>query len=448
LESWKASENRDSFRVENGAIVCDGQKAHLFYVLDEGSAPFENFELMADVLTTPGSNSGIYFHTAFQEDGWPTKGYEAQVLNSERDKAPGQYAERRMTGSLYGVRNLWKAPAEDNEWFEYNIIVQGKTIRIRIDGELVVDYTEPEVPVRLEEESRRHLSSGTFALQCHDPQSRVLFRNLRVRRLPTALESPGSPPKDLELNRQLVLLGRSNFPLFDLHVHLKKGLTLEETLARSREYGVTYGVAVNCGLAMPYPSEELLRQFLDSYEKPPQTYLAMQAEGREWLGLFSEDVISQFDYVFTDAMTWTDDKGRRMRLWIDEEVHIVDNDEFMETLVGRIEGILDNEPIDIYVNPTYVPDRIHHLYDELWTPDRRARVIEALERNEVALEINNARRIPSLDFIREAKAARVKFTCGTNNAGPGDLGNQEYCLEAIQACELEANDMWTPPPKT
>ena len=116
----------------------------------------------------------------------------------------------------------------------------------------------------------------------------------------------------------------------------------------------------------------------------------------------------------------------------------------MDMLVDRTEGILNNEPIDIYVNPTYLPDEINDRYDELWTPERMDRVVKALAESQVALEINNRRRIPSAEIIKRAKAAGVKFTCGTNNGGADDLENQEYFLEMIEECGLERQDIWFP----
>ena len=56
-------------------------------------------------------------------------------------------------------------------------------------------------------------------------------------------------------------------------------------------------------------------------------------------------------------MTWTDNRGRRMRTWIPRRSGaIADPQEFMDTLVDRAVGILEQEPVDIYVNPTYLPD--------------------------------------------------------------------------------------------
>src|SRR5207247_66169 len=66
----KASEKAGTFSVEDGKIKISNGRAHLFYVGPDGRASFKNFELKAKVMTTPGSNSGIYFHTAFEEKGW------------------------------------------------------------------------------------------------------------------------------------------------------------------------------------------------------------------------------------------------------------------------------------------------------------------------------------------------------------------------------------------
>lgn len=191
-------------------------------------------------------------------------------------------------------------------------------------------------------------------------------------------------------------------------------------------------------------TESELSEYLDQYVQSPLTWHAMQAEGREWVDLFSEEIVSRFDYVFTDAMTWTNDNGTRMRLWIAEETEVGDPQDFMDQLVNRIEQILTNEPIDIYVNPTYLPDEINDRYDELWTTERMDRVIRTLVENQVALEINNARQIPHPAFIKRAKEAGVKFTFGTNNGGADDLGRMEYAISMIGECDLGSGDMWMP----
>lgn len=168
LGGWKASENAASFSVQDGAIMAFGPRSHLFYVGPVNKAEYKNFEFKADVMTTKGSNSGIYFHTKFQENGWPSVGYEAQVNNTQGDP--------RKTGSLYAIKDVNEAPVKDDEWFNYHIIVQGKTITLKINGKTVVEFTEPDGG-----QGGRKLASGTFAFQAHDPQSKVFYKNIMVK---------------------------------------------------------------------------------------------------------------------------------------------------------------------------------------------------------------------------------------------------------------------------
>lgn len=173
LEGWKANENPESFKLEDGTIVAHGERSHLFFVGDE--KPFDNFHLKVEVKTTPGSNSGIYFHTRFQESGWPTYGYECQVNISQSDP--------KKSSGLYGVQDVFDPPAKDDQWYTQEIIVQGRHIVTKVNGKTVVDYTEPDSNEAAESDSQRRLDKGTFALQAHDPDSKVYFKNIRVKRL-------------------------------------------------------------------------------------------------------------------------------------------------------------------------------------------------------------------------------------------------------------------------
>lgn len=174
LDGWKkAEENPESWHVEDGKLVCDGARSHLFYVGEH--APFDDFHFKAEVMTTPGSNAGIYFHTKYQPSGWPKHGYECQVNVSHRDP--------KKTSSLYGVENVADPGVKDNEWYTQEIIVKGRRIVLKVNGRTLVDYTEPEGQEAFSQDFERRLGEGTFALQAHDPNSKVYFRNLRVKKL-------------------------------------------------------------------------------------------------------------------------------------------------------------------------------------------------------------------------------------------------------------------------
>lgn len=444
LEGWKASENLDSFSVADAQIIAEGPRSHLFYVGSDGNADFKNFELRVEVMSRLGANSGIFFHTAFQQEGWPEQGFEVQVSNTHQGE--GSYRERKKTGSLYGVRNVYKAMAHDDEWFEMHVVVRGKRVEIAVNGTPVVDFVEPDPPVQAPDIPGRTLGRGTFALQCHDPNSRVAFRNIRVKPLRDDVSSGDIQTPVVDDNyRELLAMGAKNFPLVDYHVHLKEGLTLEEALENSLRLGIQYGIALNCGVGFPATTDADAEAFLQSLQGQP-VFSAVQAEGREWVTMFSRETLAKFDYVFTDAMTFTDDSGKRMRLWIPEEVGEIPNAErFMDMYVNRILGVLNDEPIDIFVNPTFLPEVIAADYDRLWTPERMQQVIAAAVENDIAIEINNRYRLPSAAFLRAAKEAGAKFSFGTNNSGR-ELGRLEYCVEMVKECGLRWQDIFVPKP--
>ena len=176
LDGWKVGENAGTFKVADGAIVVNGPRAHLYSVGPVQNHDFKNFEFKADVMTTEGSNSGLYFHTAYQEGGWPSKGYEVQVNNSHTDW--------RRTAGLYAIQDVKEPPAKDGEWFTMHIVVQGKKVTTAVNGKTLVDYTEPDAPDRPKDMAARLISSGTFAIQGHDPKSKVLVKNIMVKPLP------------------------------------------------------------------------------------------------------------------------------------------------------------------------------------------------------------------------------------------------------------------------
>ena len=441
LDGWKASENPESFTVADGAITCDGERSHLFYVGPEGTE-FRNFDFEVEVNARAGANSGVYFHTAFQEGGWPEKGFEIQVNNSQEQH--GDYLELKKTGSLYAHRNVYKGLGPDGEWFTITAEVRGKRVKVRVDDALVVDYREPDELPEGWSERFKSFDRGTFAFQCHDPRSKVSYRNVRVRPVPDSEDDPGPGPVADETFMRIFGLGKDNFPTLDLHVHLKGDLSLEQALDLSRETGMFMGLAVNVGKGFPIEDDQGALDFLKKMEGQP-VFIGMQAEGREWVDLISPEVQAEFDYVFTDSMTFTDDRtGKRTRLWIPDEVEVGDPQAFMEMLVSKAVRILENEPIDIYVNPTFLPETIAADYDSLWTDARMTKVIDAAVKSGVAIEINARYKLPSERFLRLAKEAGAKFTIGTNNAGADDLGDWSYPLEMQEKLELGWQDMYVP----
>lgn len=188
LSGWKSNGSTEDqpekkagvFTVKDGELVVSGGRAHLFYVGADGKASFKNFEFKAKVKTTPGSNSGIYFHTAFEAKGWPSKGYECQVNATHSD--------RKKTGGLYAVADVMdKAPNKDGEWFDYSIKVEGNHIVVAVDGKVTTDWTQPadwDPAKSLNNMPGRKLGEGTIAIQGHDPKSTIHYKDLFIKPLP------------------------------------------------------------------------------------------------------------------------------------------------------------------------------------------------------------------------------------------------------------------------
>ena len=242
LAGWTPNERPESWGVEKGAFVTKGDRSHLFYTGPVASHEFKNFELALEAMTLPGSNGGIFVHTRSQGAGsFPTAGYELQVINSNPPVKGNAYVENKMTGSIYAIRNTWKSPVRDNEWFRYRIKVSGKTIQTFVNDVLTCEYTEPDNPWRAADKKERLLGSGTFALQAHDPGSTVRYRNIKVRVLPDTSPSLGTPLADRELDELVSQFSNDNFALIDLGLVPPDGAPADAFQSELRRYGITPG---------------------------------------------------------------------------------------------------------------------------------------------------------------------------------------------------------------
>ncbi|MDR3141639.1 MAG: DUF1080 domain-containing protein [Tannerellaceae bacterium] len=402
-------------------------------VLKKGA--YKNFRLSMEVRTAPGGKGAIWFHT----DPALSKGYSVAVNNDRED--PVWW---KMTGSLVSVRNLTKSFVKENDWFTMDIIAEGRKVTVNINGSPVVEYIEPENPYRIAPHTNTLLSEGTFAL-VSEGSGDIQFKNIAVTSL--NLQEEGIDVNEqaaLATNEQtdeIIRLHQEDFPVLDYHVHLKGGLTKEEAAKQSRKTGINYVIAPNCGIGFPITNDVEVLQFLNEMRSEP-FILAMQAEGREWITTFSPEVRNEFDYVFTDALTFTDNKGRRSRIWIPAETWIENEQQYMDLIVDKICGVLQ-EPMDIYVNPCFLPPQMQDRYDEFWTEERMNKFIDALVKSGKALEINELYNIPNKAILQKAKDAGIKFTFGTNNVKP-EVSGLEYSIRMKKELGLTVGDMYKP----
>lgn len=416
---------------------CSTVPARLTLSEQEGwtsRAEYADFEIHGQARTEPGAEAVLRFCRTDSQEGY------AILLHN------GPIDGTCKTGSLLHVRNLYRSLAQDGEWFDFSVAVRGKNIGVQIGGVDVVCYTEPETPWRSEEHQGQRIAPGRIALE--GIRGRVEIRGLEITPLPSGLKNPADtlPPVN-EQQDGIIRLQQRDFPVIDYHVHLKGDLTKEMAHAMSMNYGINYGVAPNAGeggVGRMLADDAEVYAYHDEISGEPFLF-GVQGEGRKWTQTFSQEALGIFEYLFTDAMTIIDHKGRNSRIYRPEEVHFdgIDKERYMEHLVDQTVLILTNEPADIYANPTFLPDVLQGEYDRLWTPARVDRVLDVLEKYHIALEINPRYRIPSFDIIRRAKERGIKFTFGTNNVD-SRFGRLEYALEAIDACGLTADDIWFP----
>ncbi len=447
LSGWKASEHADSWRVEDGLLVADGSRSHLFYEGPVGNHDFRNFELVAEVRTENSCNSGIFFHTEYQETGWPHKGYEVQINNSYAGVR--KYKELKRTGSLYGVRNVYSSSVSDDQWFEIRIRVAGPRICVWVNDNQTVDYIQPESPVRTGSREGRILSRGTIALQGHDPGSRVAFRKVAARLLPDDADS-AVPPRasDEGYGVQTNVMDRiaaASVPVIDFHIHLRGGTSVEKAIQRQAVTGVNVGVLRNIGVGWPIETDAQLREFLDSVDGP--VFVGLQVNDRDWMTKHSKELLDRLDFVLADTMIMPmpNDDSPFVQLWHADRYTIDDPEAWMERYMRHNLRVLA-EPVTILANPTYLPPPVEHLYDQLWTNERMRALIQAAIDNDVALEINARSGLPHDRFIRMAKDMGATFSFGTNNFDDKPI-DMSRCLESIDLYGLQKKDMYVPTPK-
>lgn len=395
---------------------------------------FSNFLLTGEACTEEGASAIIRICKADDREGYGILLHNGPIDGSIK------------SGSLLHVRNLYRSLARDGEWFPFSVAVRGNNIGVKMGDVDVVCYTQPENPWRSEENAGQRIGPGRIVLQ--GLEGTVGLRNLRLETLPEGSQNPADtlPPVD-EQRDGIIRLQQRDFPVIDYHVHLKGDLNKEMAHAMSMNYGINYGVAPNAGeggVGRMLADDTEVYAYYEEISGEPFLF-GVQGEGRKWTQTFSQEALGIFEYLFTDAMTIVDHKGRLSRIYRPEEVHFdgITPEAYMDHLVDQTVLILTNEPADIYANPTFLPDALQGDYDKLWTPERVDRVLDVLKKYQIAMEINPRYRIPSFDIIRRAKERGIKFTFGTNNID-SRFGRLEYALEAIEACGLTSNDIWFP----
>jgi hypothetical protein len=242
---------------------------------------------------------------------------------------------------------------------------------------------------------------------------------------------------------------QAEIALVDYHAHVDAAITLDDLFVISQKRGVKFGVVEHAGNKRDYgyrgllANDDDLNRYLTKLEGKP-CFKGIQAEGLDWMKCFSPEAIARLDYVLTDALTFPEKNGALVRLWT-PEAKIGDKQDFMERYTAYNVKVIASEPIDILANPLFIPTQIQAEADLLWTQERMQRIIRAAVDASVAFEINTRFRLPSLKFLKLAKAAGAKFSFGSNILGAG-VGDLQYGSEMVKELGLRRSDLFAPAP--
>jgi histidinol phosphatase-like PHP family hydrolase len=239
-----------------------------------------------------------------------------------------------------------------------------------------------------------------------------------------------------------IAFSEDGFPLMDLHVHLAQNHSIDDIMAIAKKTNVQFGVVENPGYNVR--DDASLKEYIDKL-RPYPVYIGLQPMSPGWSRNFSPELLSQLDYVIMDAQTFPmgNSYGETLRIW-NFDTYVDDTSKFMEAYVAHsLEVLNNNEPINVFGWPLFLPVCIARDYYTLWTKDRMQQIISAASKRNIAFEINDLAHTPHEEFINMAKGQGLKFTFGSDTRD-NKTGRLDYCKYIAKKCNLKREDFFIP----
>jgi hypothetical protein len=232
------------------------------------------------------------------------------------------------------------------------------------------------------------------------------------------------------------------FPLMDLHVHLTNIFTIDRVMEIAKRTGVQFGIVVNPGYGVD--DDASLNKFID-FLLPYPVYIGLQPMTPGWSKNFTSSALSRLDYILMDAQTIP--SGNRyddtLRIW-NFDTYVDDDQKFMEKYMAHIlEVINSNEPLTTFGWPLFLPVCIARDYYTLWTDERMQKIITALKKKNLNVEINDMAHTPHEKFILMAKEQGIKFAFGSDTRDD-KAGRLDFCKAIAKKCNLKKEDFFVP----
>ena len=245
--------------------------------------------------------------------------------------------------------------------------------------------------------------------------------------LPAIADTLQQPAPSQAMREQVARLKANGIPLTDYHIHIRGGMTPEKAFDWMKQTGIRSGVLENAGRDWPISDNDKLKAFVEDAQRFPELLIGVQVNDRDWFKTFDSALRAKLDFILADTMIMDGQK-----LWLENEYTIADENAWLERYFNHCMTVV-NEPITILANPTYLPNKIVHRYDDFWTEDRMGKLIDAAVKNSVALEIQAGTNFPNKKFIELAMKKGAKITIGRNNHDdrPNELKRSLDWLEEL-----------------
>lgn len=171
----------ENYSIAEGAVVCLPKKGGTIFTRDE----YADFVVRLEFKLPPGGNNGLAIRYPGNGDPAYAGMTELQVLDDNYEVATGHKIDPRQAhGSAYGIlaaaRGYQRATGE---WNFQEVTVRGSTIRVELNGTVILDGDLAKVTDYLADKAHpgKDRTSGAFGFAGHnDP---VAFRNIRIKRL-------------------------------------------------------------------------------------------------------------------------------------------------------------------------------------------------------------------------------------------------------------------------
>ncbi|MCG3128683.1 MAG: hypothetical protein CHACPFDD_03573 [Phycisphaerae bacterium] len=165
LDGWK-SVGPAKWEVRDGSLVTSGGRGYL-----HTTGTYRDVEFRAKVRVSKGGNSGVFIRARHPDPNkpdpnrafpWPV-GPEAQINNNDRENP---------TGSIYNKHRAAEIISSDGQWFDFYVLARDDWWQVRVNGRAILDVRDSSA-----------MDPGFIALQAHDADSVIEFRDIQIRPL-------------------------------------------------------------------------------------------------------------------------------------------------------------------------------------------------------------------------------------------------------------------------